>query len=112
MSMYVEILSRALDDQECEMRTCDSLLDAANDCRAQMLDCRIHKWESAESRIACEIAYDRALINLCVEMDIDVSADRFSHPNSERERLERALARLDIRLTSPGSADSVVNFPR
>jgi len=40
---------------------------------------------------AYELAYDRALINLSVQIGIDTGPERFVVPERERERLQKAL---------------------
>ncbi len=41
--------------------------------------------------LAYELAYDRALINLSLQIGIDTGPERFDVPDRERERLQQAL---------------------
>jgi hypothetical protein len=102
MSMYVELLSAVLAAEEAEPVTADSLLDVAADCRARMLRSRTQRTVSAKHALANEIAYDRALVNLCAFHGIEVDPGRFTHPREERARLERALAEIGVDLNATG----------
>jgi len=44
--------------------------------------------------IACELAYDRALINLCLTVGIDTGPERFNVPFVERDRLHLAVVEV------------------
>jgi hypothetical protein len=97
MSMYVDILSSALDKWVDEL-TGDSLVDYALNCRAEMLGVGPHHGDTAYSSLASEIAYDRALIKLCETNDVAVTSTSFAFPRQERARLEHELAMAGIDL--------------
>ena len=101
MSMYVELLSTVLDAGPDELRDA-SLVDDARDCRERMLVGRLRRGESAYAALASEVAYDRALVNLCAARGIDVDPQRFTHPGQERSRLERELAATGVDLRATG----------
>ncbi|MHB2028621.1 MAG: hypothetical protein ACYCPT_07360 [Acidimicrobiales bacterium] len=50
--------------------------------------------------LAREVAYDLALISLCRSKSIEVKVEDFSHPHSERCRLERALSHIGVDVRS------------
>lgn len=100
--MYAEILSKALAEAGNSAASREGLLSAAIECRAQMVASRHSRQTSTEGRIACEIAYDRALLALCGDLGMDIAPDRFTHPSAERTRLEQELANAGIRLTGDG----------
>ena len=91
MSMYVDILSSALDGWVEEL-TGSALVDYALACRAEMLAIGPHRGDTAYSLLALEIAYDRALIKLCETLDVPVVPTSFAYPRAERFRLEHELA--------------------
>ncbi len=99
MSMYVDILSSALDTWVDEL-TGTALLDYALVCRAEMLGVNPLRGDAACSSLAAEIGYDRALIKLCELNDIAVMASGFAFPKKERGRLERELATAGIVLAA------------
>ena len=45
----------------------------------------------AEAVFAYELAYDRALINLSLQIGVDTGPEHFAVPERERERLQKAL---------------------
>lgn len=91
VSMYVDMLSSALEAWDMELRY-DALLDNALDCRVRMLATGTAHGASAYQALAAELAYDRALILLCGDVGIRTSPDCFDQPYAERTRLERSLA--------------------
>ena len=97
MSMYVDILSSALDIWVDELAG-PALIDYAMSCRAEMLGAGPHCGATAYSSLAAEIAYDRALIKLCETIGVTVMATSFAYPREERARLERSLANSGIDL--------------
>ena len=101
VSMYVEILSSAMDTW-VEQLTGDALVEYALTCRGLLLSPRDRRGMSAMSRLAAEIAYDRALIRLCETHGVDVAITNFAFPVSERTRIERLLASSGVDLA--GSA--------
>jgi hypothetical protein len=106
MSMYSELLAMSLTQG-------DEILDgaASNEKRLlqELVDCRERlrtdqaiapsRRPDAPSRIATELQYDRALINLCRLHAIPCDVGRFTRPQQERKRLEEALETvgLDVR---------------
>ena len=99
MSMYVDLLSNALDDWIGELNDAD-LLNHVLICRFEMLSAVPRRGESTYSALAAEIAYDRALIKLCKAHSIDVSAQDFVFPSEERDRLELALSSVNVDLNA------------
>ena len=97
MSMYLDILSSALDGWVDEL-TGSALIDESLALRVEMLGNRNHRSASANEALAAEVAYDRALISLCAEHDIEVVLSDFADPQAERARLERKLARSGVDL--------------
>jgi hypothetical protein len=100
MNMYTHLLSSVFDEW-VDALTGEALIDYALICRAETLgqlsqDARGRT--SAYIALGAEVAYDRALIKLCVASGIEVSAEGFSHPAAERNRLERKLASCGINL--------------
>jgi hypothetical protein len=99
MSMYVDILSSALDSWVDELIG-TALVDYALVCRAEMLGVGSHRGDTAYSSLATEIAYDRALIKLCETNNVAVEATSFAFPRQERARLEHELAVTGIDLAA------------
>ena len=99
VSMYVDILSSALDDWVTDLAGHD-LVSYAVLCRQEMRSVA-PRGVSAYSALASEIAYDRALIALCTERGIDAHATSFNYPSSERRRLEVLLAQDGVDLEAP-----------
>jgi hypothetical protein len=97
MSMYVELLSSALDHWVDDLSD-DALVDYALLCRAEMLSSGFSHAASACALLATEIAYDRALMNLCMARGIEVVATSFAYPREERTRLEWELSRAGLDL--------------
>lgn len=100
MSMYVEVLSGAMDSWDTELSG-DALVDYVLSCRAALPDRDLGAGVWSEATLVAEVAYDRALISLAVEYGVDVTPTNFVHPRIERERLELALEQRGLDLTSP-----------
>jgi hypothetical protein len=88
--MYADLLTNALLNWGNEW-SAEDLFEHALTCRAEMLNSSPLPGSDAYLTLAKEIAYDRALIRLCVSHGVDARAVRFAHPGEERGRLERAL---------------------
>ncbi len=97
MSMYVELLTRALAEWPSEIRD-DGLVEYARTCRREMVRTSSRRQKGAYAALAAEIAYDRALVKLCLAHDVPVAPDDFSHPEQERRTLERRLAERGLDL--------------
>jgi hypothetical protein len=97
MSMYVNLLSSALDGRLEELSGA-ALVHYALDCRAAMLASEPHHGASAYTALAAEVAYDRALLKLCAAHDLVVHPTEFSHPKRARDHLERQLATCNVDL--------------
>lgn len=98
--MYTHLLSSVFDDW-VDALSGETLIDYALVCRAETLAPLSHDAQGSTSAyiaLGAEVAYDRALIKLCEANGIEVSADGFSHPAAERNRLERELATCGIDL--------------
>ena len=97
MSMYVELLTRALAEWPSEIRD-DTLVEYARNCRREMVRTSSRRQKGAYAALAAEIAYDRALVKLCLANDVVVAPDDFSHPEKERRELEVRLAERGLDL--------------
>jgi hypothetical protein len=98
VSMYVDILSSALDGWVDEP-TGTALVDYAVRCREEVLGIGpLH--DNAYASLAAEVAYDRALIKLCEMANVTVMTTDFAFPSQERARLERQLAAAGIDLAA------------
>jgi hypothetical protein len=106
MSMYVELLSSCPDGWREDLMG-SALVDYALGCRAEMLAAGPDKGGSAYSALAIGLAYDRALIKMCITNGIEAPAADFAHPREARNRLERALAVAGIDLAEPDRRKSV-----
>jgi hypothetical protein len=102
VSMYRELLSTAVAHEEAPVAPVGASLELAIECRERMLGYRAGTNGSAQHKLASEVAYDRALVNLCAASGIDVDMSRFNQPQQARERLESALAGIGIDL-GPGA---------
>lgn len=102
MSMYVTVLSGALDQWDSDLDD-EALLDYVHDCRAALpaQDLGAGMW--SETALVAEVAYDRGLVCLAAQYGIDVSPRNFVHPKIERERLEFELVAVECRPHGPGS---------
>ncbi len=97
MSMYVDILSSALDDWVDDLSG-PALVEYALGRRIEMLEAGPPHGETAYASLAYEIAYDRCLIKLCEKHAIDVTPTNFTIPKLERSRLEGELTKVGIDL--------------
>jgi hypothetical protein len=100
--MYVDLLSAAMAGEEDEVTTPESLLSDAIACRARMLNVRGSNGLSAHGKLAQEVEYDRALINLCAASGVETDPVRFADPQGERARLELELATIGHELAGTG----------
>jgi hypothetical protein len=99
MSMYVELLTSALDEPLVPLDG-DALVDQVLTCRAELLALGSHHGKSAYAALAVEVAYDRALLQLAAASGIAAASARFMHPKEERQRLERELAAAGVDLVA------------
>jgi hypothetical protein len=97
MSMYVDILSSALDGWDDELNG-SALIGYAVACRTEIFGQRSHRGDPTSAVLAAQVAYDRALICLCTEHGIEVVRSGFAHRQEERDRLEHQLARAGVDL--------------
>jgi hypothetical protein len=100
VSMYVDILSSALDDWVSGLAGYE-LIEYALMCRDELRAVWPPGGGSAYTALAAEIAYDRALIALCTERGIDAHATSFAYPREERRRIEMVLKQSGLDLDSP-----------
>jgi hypothetical protein len=100
VSMYVDILSSALDDWVSGLAGYE-LIEYALMCRDELRAVWPPAGGSAYTALAAEIAYDRALIALCTERGIDAHATSFAYPREERRRIEMVLKQSGLDLDSP-----------
>jgi hypothetical protein len=99
MTMYVDVLSSALAGWVNEL-TGSALIDYSRACRVDMFGNGPERSASACRALVAAVAYDRALIGLCAEHDINVVISDFAHPELERARHESVLARAGIDLAA------------
>jgi hypothetical protein len=99
MSMYVELLSTALNDASDEADD-EGLLAAALRCRSDWLEPGRPGVRTARQTLTSVVAYDRSLIRLCAAHDIDVAPACFAHPSAERARLEGELAAAGLHIAA------------
>jgi hypothetical protein len=95
MSMYVTLLSKALDLWDTDLDD-DALLEYVRACRAALPSRGLGAGTLSATVVAAEIVYDRALVCLAARYGVDVSPRNFVHPKIERERLEFELVRHGI----------------
>jgi hypothetical protein len=95
VSMYVTILSGALDDWVDQL-TVSELIDYTLLCRDAVARPDDHDRTSSEDALAAEIAYDRALIRLCERHGINVDRTAFMHPREARLFLEACLSAAGV----------------
>jgi hypothetical protein len=105
-SMYADLLTNALLNWGNEWNT-EDLFEHVLTCRVEMLRSSPSPGDDAYLTLANEIAYDRALIRLCVSHGIEARAAGFARPGEERRRLEGALAVCGVNL-----ADHTPQRPR
>src|ERR1700689_2701654 len=103
MTMYVHLLSAAVNSDEPRASAPRELLAVARTRRDQMLASAGHIRPSAERSLAYDVNYDAALIALCAVMGIDATPAFFGRPKEERARLERALADAGLDLAETDS---------
>lgn len=95
--MYVEILSTAIaaDDRHGDV---PALIGRARQARVKLPEAGCSDPTSVYHAIAAEVAYDRALVQLCGKCGIETETACFASPTTERQRLERELALRGIDL--------------
>ena len=98
MSMYVTLLSGALDIWDSDLDDEAALLDYVHDCRAALPSHDLGAGVWSETALVAEVTYDRGLICLAAQCGIDVTPTNFAHPRIERERLEFELQRRGVDL--------------
>jgi hypothetical protein len=94
MTMYVDLLSRALDGSPSvsAAESDDALWADLVNSWAQLLASETRGTPSAPEALAAELSYDGALIRFCEALDVPTAPERFANPLEERARLEQALA--------------------
>jgi hypothetical protein len=90
--MYVELLTRALDEAPASPRSEDALLADVVVSRAQLQAAEEVGVLSPVEVLARELSYDGALIRFCESLEVPTDLRRFSSPAEERARLEHELA--------------------
>jgi hypothetical protein len=98
VTMYVDLLARALDDRNLAVGpgSYDALLADLVNSWGQLLACEIRGTPSAAEALARELSYDGALIRFCHALHVPTEPARFARPSQERARLERALAERGV----------------
>ena len=92
--MYCELLSRAMEKPEAANPP-SGLLESFVESRQRRAELD-QAPDASTDRLACEVAYDLALIRISSAMAIDTSPANFSVPMRERDRLEHKLAGLGL----------------
>jgi hypothetical protein len=100
--MYVDLLTRALGNDETEDRSEDLLLADVVSSRARLDAAKGDPATSAAESLARELGYDGALIRLCVAMAVPAMPAWYFNPGSERARLEQELADRGVALMGVG----------
>jgi hypothetical protein len=103
MSIYVDLLTRALGDADpdVEPRSIDHLQADVVHMRSRLLDGESRRSSTPSETLARELAYDGALIRLCEALNVSTTPAQFASPAGERARLERALADRGVTLAVP-----------
>jgi hypothetical protein len=101
--MYVDLLTRALGNDETEARSADLLLADVVSSRARLRAAKGDPATSAAESLARELAYDGALIRLCGAMAVAAIPAWYLNPGSERARLERELVDRGVALAGVGA---------
>jgi hypothetical protein len=101
--MYVDLLTRALGNDETEARSEDLLLADVVSSRARLRAAKDDLATSAAESLARELAYDGALIRLCVAMAVPATPAWYFNPSSERTRLEQELVDRGVALKGVGA---------
>lgn len=99
MSMYVDLLSEALDAWPNDSADID-LLEYTVRCRSEMLRAGPPHGGTAWELLVLEVAYDRALIKLSAAHGLFAVPTNFTFPTQERARLEAELATAGMNLAS------------
>ncbi len=100
--MYVDLLTRALGNDEVEARSADLLLSDVVSSRARLHAARVDPATSAAESLARELAYDGALIRLCEALGVLATPAQYLNPGSERARLEQELDDRGVASAGPG----------
>ena len=96
--MYVDLLTRALGNDEAEARSDDLLLADVVSCRARLRAAGTQAVPTAAESLARELEYDGALIRLCEALAVPATPAGFVIPRVERARLETELADRGVSL--------------
>jgi len=97
MSMYVELLSGALESWVDEL-TNPQLVRYARTCRDALVHPGTYGAVSNAEVLVAEIAYDRALIRLCERHAVQVDTRAFLFPDIARAGIEAALRDAGVSL--------------
>ena len=103
-SMYGQLLAAVLADQ---LQQPDGAAADERDLVHELAHCRVRLAPSwgmagdglggdAAASLAAQLHYDATLLRLCHARGIACSPERFSRPEAERQRLERALAEAGV----------------
>jgi hypothetical protein len=103
VSMYVQILSSALDDWVGQL-TSSALIEYALVCRAAITHPSPYGGTRSADVLAAQVAYDQALIRLCELHGIEVDTAFFMHPKA-RPCLEAKLSTVGVNLVKPPGCD-------
>jgi hypothetical protein len=98
MSMYTRLLDAALRERPLtEVGAREHALGEVIRCRRDLEDgVPPGAADTVPVALALQIAYDVALVEMARAVGVDTDPNRFEQPQTERERLERALSRSRI----------------
>lgn len=99
MSMYVDLLSNALDSFGDDLSG-PALLAYVLDCRTEMLRAGPPHGGTDYILLVAELAYDRSLIKLAEAHGIFVEPTNFKFPQQERAHLESELLTAGVDLAA------------
>jgi hypothetical protein len=92
MVMYVDLLTRALGNDEEEHRSAGLLLSDLVHSRARRQATEGDPRTPVAEALAREVSYDGALIRLCTWLEVPSTPAGFTNPMRERARLEQELS--------------------
>ncbi len=96
--MYIDLLTRALGNDETGARSEDLLLADVVSSRVRLRAAEGDPATSAAESLARELAYDGSLVRLCEALGVPAAPARYFNPGSERSRLEQELVDRGVAL--------------
>ena len=105
MSMYTDLLRRALDSKGSgQEQTGGELLAILLQCRSQLVASPSPRTKPSGplTGVVAQLAYDRALIVFARHLGTESAPEAFDPPQVERTRLERAVASHNVDVAELG----------